>query len=233
VRAWQDYQSTNDTERDRLLELMDGISDSADIKDHFRQEIESLVHPTKSELVQIARRMTFTLHASEIELPQVLTNYILEKREAFENDYGTELLASGHQSPLNVPVIHPSYADNSSSENGYQIINRYFDSLMERRDDVFAFGEDVGKIGDVNQGMAGLQEKYGEHRVFDTGIREWTILGQGAGLAMRGLRAIAEIQYLDYLVYALPFLMDDVATARYRSAGQQQKDPRLDLLRLL
>lgn len=105
--------------------------------------------------------------------------------------------------------------------SGYKILNQYFDKLFASDPRVYAFGEDVGKIGDVNQGFAGLQHKYGEHRIFDTGIREWTIVGQAIGMAMRGLKPIAEIQYIDYLIYALAPLSDDVASMRYRSNGQQ------------
>jgi pyruvate/2-oxoglutarate/acetoin dehydrogenase E1 component len=101
------------------------------------------------------------------------------------------------------------------------VLNKYFDKIFASRNDVYAFGEDVGQIGDVNQGFAGLQAKHGEHRIFDTGIREWTIIGQAIGMAMRGLRPIAEIQYLDYLIYAYSPLSDDLATLRYRSNNIQ------------
>ncbi len=104
---------------------------------------------------------------------------------------------------------------------GYEILNHFFDEKLSKLPNFYAFGEDVGHIGDVNQGFAGLQEKHGEARVFDTGIREWSILGQGLGMSMRGLRPIAEIQYLDYLVYALPILTDDIATVNYRTNGIQ------------
>jgi pyruvate/2-oxoglutarate/acetoin dehydrogenase E1 component len=105
--------------------------------------------------------------------------------------------------------------------NGYEVLNSYFDNLFAHNPKVVAFGEDLGKIGDVNQGFAGLQAKHGEQRIFDTGIREATIMGQGIGLALRGLRPIAEIQYLDYLVYGLQPLTDDVASLQYRTVGQQ------------
>jgi pyruvate/2-oxoglutarate/acetoin dehydrogenase E1 component len=104
---------------------------------------------------------------------------------------------------------------------GYQVLNRYFDQLLARDSRVVAFGEDVGQIGDVNQGFAGLQDKYGKQRVWDTGIREWTIMGQAIGLALRGLRPIAEIQYLDYLIYGITALSDDLASLRYRTNGMQ------------
>ena len=114
------------------------------------------------------------------------------------------------------------YSDSSSQLSGYQVLNQYFDQLIEKNKTVYAFGEDVGQIGDVNQGFSGLQQKYGVQRIFDTGIREWSIIGQAIGMSMRGLKPIAEIQYLDYIVYAMSALMDDLATVRYRSAGMQK-----------
>jgi pyruvate/2-oxoglutarate/acetoin dehydrogenase E1 component len=125
------------------------------------------------------------------------------------------------KSPLKVPAVKVQYDSDSPMLNGYEVLNKYFDQLFASNPKVLAFGEDVGHIGDVNQAFAGLQAKYGEDRIFDTGIRELTIMGQGAGLAMRGLRPIAEIQYLDYVVYGLQELCDDVATLHYRTKGQQ------------
>jgi len=122
---------------------------------------------------------------------------------------------------LQVEEIKPLYTDGSSLLNGFEIINAAFDAILQRDPRVIAFGEDVGKLGDVNQGFKGLQEKYGEWRVTDTGIREATILGQAIGMAMRGLRPICEIQYLDYLLYALQVMSDDLATLHWRSAGGQ------------
>jgi pyruvate/2-oxoglutarate/acetoin dehydrogenase E1 component len=117
--------------------------------------------------------------------------------------------------------VEPEYLPDSPSVNGYEVLNKYFDALFSSNPLAFAFGEDVGKIGDVNQGFAGLQDKYGDNRIFDTGIRELTIIGQGIGMAMRGLRPIAEIQYVDYLLYGLQPLSDDLATLQFRTAGHQ------------
>jgi pyruvate/2-oxoglutarate/acetoin dehydrogenase E1 component len=122
---------------------------------------------------------------------------------------------------MNVQEIAPVYKSDSPMFDGREIINIFFDNLFEKNPEVFALGEDVGKIGDVNQGFAGLQEKHGEIRVTDTGIRETTIIGQGIGAAMRGLRPIVEIQYFDYIYYALATLTDDLASLRYRTVGQQ------------
>ena len=221
LEAWNKYQSPNDQVRTQLLSIVSDIDNSTITIDCIHL-INSLVYPTRSELLQVGRKLSFDLHASEKLIPEKLQELISKIHSDLQGSYGSYLHVGGAQSPLQVPIVHPIYSDKSQTINGYQVINSYFDNMLETRRDLFVFGEDVGKIGDVNQGLAGLQEKYGEHRVFDTGIREWTILGQGAGLAMRGLRPIAEIQYLDYLVYALPFLTDDVATLRYRSAGQQQ-----------
>ncbi len=115
----------------------------------------------------------------------------------------------------------PEYSKDDEKINGFEILNRYFDQLFQENNKLVAFGEDLGHIGDVNQGFSGLQEKYGEGRIFDTGIRELSIMGLGIGLALRGLRPIAEIQYLDYLLYGLQPLSDDACTTHYRTAGQQ------------
>jgi pyruvate/2-oxoglutarate/acetoin dehydrogenase E1 component len=132
------------------------------------------------------------------------------------------LIAHGDDALDKVPPVAPIYADDAPSLNGFEIVNRNFDAILARFPEVVAMGEDVGKLGDVNQGFSGLQEKYGELRVSDTGIREATILGQAIGMAMRGLRPIAEIQYLDYLLYALQLMSDDLATVRWRTGGGQK-----------
>jgi pyruvate/2-oxoglutarate/acetoin dehydrogenase E1 component/TPP-dependent pyruvate/acetoin dehydrogenase alpha subunit len=135
--------------------------------------------------------------------------------------YNTHLYNEGPKSALKVEEVKAIFADDAPQMNGFEVLNKYFDELFTANSKVLAFGEDLGFIGDVNQGFSGLQQKHGDQRIFDTGIRELTIIGQGIGLAMRGLRPIAEIQYLDYLLYGLQPLSDDVATLHYRSAGTQ------------
>lgn len=135
--------------------------------------------------------------------------------------YNSHLYASGANSALEVEEVKPVYSSDSPNLNGYEVLNRFFDKTLENNSKVFAFGEDVGQIGDVNQGFMDLQKKHGSHRVFDTGIRELTIIGQATGMALRGLRPIAEIQYLDYILFALEQLSDDAATMQYRTKGQQ------------
>ncbi len=150
-----------------------------------------------------------------------LNNYYTQLKEKNSKLYNSFLYNEGPKSALNVTVIKPYYSEDASIVNGYEVLNKYFDALFASNDKVTAFGEDVGYIGDVNQGFSGLQAKYGAQRIFDTGIRELSIMGQGIGLALRGLRPIAEIQYIDYLLYGLQPLSDDLATTHFRTAGQQ------------
>jgi pyruvate/2-oxoglutarate/acetoin dehydrogenase E1 component/TPP-dependent pyruvate/acetoin dehydrogenase alpha subunit len=147
--------------------------------------------------------------------------YYTELKTVCAGIYNSYLYNDGPKSALKVPVINPYYEDDTAIVNGYEVLNRYFDELFATNNKVIAFGEDLGHIGDVNQGFSGLQEKHGVDRIFDTGIRELTIMGQGIGLSLRGLRPIAEIQYLDYLLYGLQPLSDDVCTTHFRTAGQQ------------
>ena len=148
-------------------------------------------------------------------------NYLDQLRTENYSRYNTHLLDEGPHSPLHLHEVFPVYSEESPLINGYEVLNRYFDALFAHDPRVFAFGEDLGRIGDVNQGFAGLQAKHGPTRISDTGIREMSIIGQGIGMAMRGLRPIAEIQYLDYLIYGLVPLSDDVASMRFRTCGRQ------------
>ncbi|OSZ80595.1 transketolase [Chitinophagaceae bacterium IBVUCB2] len=148
-------------------------------------------------------------------------DYYSELQAENKKLYNTHLYNDGPKSALKVTELKPAFAAEAPMLNGFEVLNKYFDELFTANPKVVAFGEDLGYIGDVNQGFSGLQQKHGNDRIFDTGIRELTIMGQGIGLAMRGLRPIAEIQYLDYLLYGLQPLSDDVSTLHYRTAGQQ------------
>lgn len=152
---------------------------------------------------------------------QPLQDYYNELLALNKSLYNTYLLNENAKSALRVKEVKAGFDDHSQVLNGYEVLNKYFDALFANNPKVLAFGEDLGNIGDVNQGFAGLQAKYGEKRIFDTGIRELTIIGQGIGMAMRGLRPIAEIQYLDYVLYGLQPLSDDLASMHYRTAGKQ------------
>lgn len=148
-------------------------------------------------------------------------NYYADLLEENRKFYNTHLYNEGAKSALRVEEVKPFFGSEAPVLNGFEVLNKFFDKLFSANAKVLAFGEDLGYIGDVNQGFSGLQQKHGNQRIFDTGIRELTIMGQGMGLAMRGLRPIAEIQYLDYLLYGLQPLSDDVATLHYRTAGIQ------------
>lgn len=150
-----------------------------------------------------------------------LRNYFDSLKDENAKLFNSFLYNEGPKSALSIGPVAPQYAEESKSLNGYEVLNQYFDALFTNNNKVVAFGEDVGHIGDVNQGFSGLQEKHGTDRIFDTGIRELSIMGQGIGLALRGLRPIAEIQYLDYLLYGLQPLSDDAATTHFRTFGRQ------------
>ncbi len=185
------------------------------------EALKKLVNPVRAEIVALVRRMLFASrgHASPTRLR--LSRFLEEVNATMQQRYHTHLYSETSQAALQVTANPPKYSSSSPTVNGYEVLNAFFDQAMQRHPNLFAFGEDVGKIGDVNQGFANLQEKHGADRIFDTGIREWTIMGYALGMAMRGLRPIAEIQYLDYLIYGLSPLSDDLATLRYRSNSIQ------------
>ncbi len=189
---------------------------------NVKKELNSLISPLFNELVKNARQARFALAGEANSGKKQLIDWINEQEKIAYSRYHTHLHSQTKYSALKVPVVPAKFSENSPVLNGYQILNACFDKLLNKHPNFFAFGEDVGKIGDVNQGFAGMQEKHGEKRVFDTGIREWTIVGQAIGMSMRGLRPLAEIQYLDYLIYGLEPLTDDLATLLYRSNGIQR-----------
>lgn len=188
---------------------------------HAAKSISTLLNPTLREVVEIIIHLLRELKDENTAPQQQLEQWLKTIRQDNKNTYHTHLYSETPAAALRVTEQPAIYDDHAPVKNGYEILNTLFDHKLATMPNFLAFGEDVGHIGDVNQGFAGLQAKYGEHRVFDTGIREWSIIGQGLGMAMRGLRPITEIQYLDYLAYALPILTDDLATLRYRSAGIQ------------
>lgn len=189
---------------------------------HLEEELGKIAHPTFGEIVQNARRLAIQLKRFSNYTSTALQNLLAEAKTIADKRYHTHLYSETKYNALEVPVVPAQFDADAPQLNGFQILNKYFDELLENNPYVVAFGEDVGQIGDVNQGFAGLQQKHGEDRIFDTGIREWTIMGQAIGASMRGLRPIAEIQYLDYLAYAFSALSDDLATLRYRSNGIQK-----------
>ncbi len=185
------------------------------------KELTSKRDPIRKDVMQAVRKV-LNLCPAESEVTRSVRNFYNYIKTDNEEKYSSHVYSGSRHSAMKVPVVPATYDDAAPAINGYEILNKFFDHTFATNPAVFAFGEDVGKIGDVNQGFAGLQEKYGKLRISDTGIREASIIGQGIGMAMRGLRPIAEIQYLDYLLYALQPLSDDVATMQYRTRGGQK-----------
>ncbi len=219
--AWKKYSDPVEDQRRELVSII-GQIDKNEESEKVIKELNNLINPSLSEIYQMGRRFSYASGAGTDPGREALKTCLSEISQLGQKRYYTNLYSHSKYSALNIPIIAPTYAEDAPELNGYQIINKYFDFVLDKYPNVVAFGEDVGKIGDVNQGFAGLQEKYGIERVFDTGIREWSIMGQAIGLAMRGFRPIVEIQYLDYLIYGLQPLCDDLATLRYRSNGLQQ-----------
>ena len=189
---------------------------------HLEKDLDTAVNLTFSEVVSNSRKLAIQLKRLSNEPNGKLEEFIHQRMQLGAQKYHTHLYSDTKYAAVNIPVEPVKYGLEPEIVNGYQVLNKYFDQLLEYKPNIIAFGEDVGQIGDVNQGFAGLQLKHGTERVFDTGIREWTIMGQAMGASMRGLRPIAEIQYLDYLAYAFSVLTDDLATLRYRSNGIQR-----------
>ncbi len=220
AEAWKKSRNPLQNRIEALEDLMENAR--ADHPDYT--ELETLFNTykrepdvTRKEILILAKRAAYLLPDENDDFLEI----IAEVSEEIKQYYGTHLFAEGPTSALNVPVIHPEFQEEAPDINGYEIMNRYFDIIFKKHPNVLAFGEDVGFIGDVNQGLSGLQEKYGSDRIYDSGIREWSIVGQAIGMALRGLRPIAEIQYLDYIYYGLTPLTDDLATLRYRSNNIQ------------
>lgn len=223
-KAWEAFISPVRAKKSQLLELFSQLSEdmkSDEALSHIANELQSPLDIQFTELLAVATSLKNVLVSSFNVAHEALDTLIHEWTRKGQQEFNTHLYAEGAGSCLRVPVHAASFSASSEVLNGYQVLNKYFDQLLEKDSRVVAFGEDVGYIGDVNQGFAGLQAKYGKDRVFDTGIREWTIMGQAIGLALRGLRPIAEIQYLDYLIYGISALSDDLASLRYRTNGIQ------------
>lgn len=183
------------------------------------QALKAIKEPIRKDVMQTIHRV-LKLSSGNSDAVRTLRSHYEQLKTENQEKYNSLLHSGSAYSAMKVAEVAPVYG--GETLNGYEILNRYFDMTFAKNPAVLAFGEDLGKIGDVNQGFAGLQEKYGDKRIFDTGIREATIIGQGLGMAMRGLRPIAEMQYLDYLLYGLQPLSDDVATMQYRTKGGQK-----------
>jgi pyruvate/2-oxoglutarate/acetoin dehydrogenase E1 component/TPP-dependent pyruvate/acetoin dehydrogenase alpha subunit len=217
--AWDKYMNPIKELVNETVTLLQNVSspNKAEI-DSLVKELSSFREPLRRDVIKtLVTAMNISSPDDMKEVKDFYDKLMEENKEIFDS----HLYNEGAKSALKVQPVPIEYNHDSEMVNGFEILNKYFDHLFEHNKKVIAFGEDLGHIGDVNQGFSGLQEKYGEQRIFDTGIRELTIMGQGIGLALRGLRPIAEIQYLDYLLFGLEPLSDDVCTTHFRTKGQQ------------
>jgi pyruvate/2-oxoglutarate/acetoin dehydrogenase E1 component/TPP-dependent pyruvate/acetoin dehydrogenase alpha subunit len=222
--AWEAYQSPIDQEAEALAATIDGaLADAGEARGRLEAERDDLRRrkaPLRRDLAVAAHRALVAARGTPAAEP--LLRWRREQEERMAERYHTHLLSESAEAATRVPALPPEYTADSPEVDGYKVLNACFDAALKRDPRVIAFGEDVGRLGDVNQGFVDLQARYGPLRVADTGIREATIMGQAIGMALRGLRPIAEIQYLDYLLYGLQILSDDLATLRYRTAGGQK-----------
>ena len=224
-RAWEAYSAPIRKEMEEVAALIDAIaSGSAHVSElnAIKRDLFNNTLPLRRDIFVAVRKTLVLTRDEPLPARQKLVEWKNRQLLVNEERYSSHLYCETDGSALNVPEIKPVYSENSPVVNGFEVLNACFDAALARDPRIVAFGEDVGRLGDVNQGFRGLQQKYGELRVTDTGIRENTIVGQAIGLAMRGLRPIAEIQYLDYLLYALQIMSDDLATVHWRTKGGQK-----------
>lgn len=217
-KAWEKYISPIQEQKDKTITL---VNATGAVDPEIKEIINELNLNREPMRRDVLKALSKSLDIIGENTGASIRNYYEELKVLNAGLYNTCLYNEGPKSALNVSEIKAYYEPDSKTVNGYEVLNKYFDELFETNKKVVAFGEDLGFIGDVNQGFSGLQLKYGEGRIFDTAIRELTIMGQGIGMALRGLRPIAEIQYLDYLLYGLQPLSDDLSTTHFRTVGQQ------------
>lgn len=220
--AWDAYLSPITDERNQVIDMFDEIASSSKHASELKmlkERLSSLPSYTRRDVHTFAHEALRILHDESHPSKQILSAWKFGQEKINEDRYGSHLYSG---TALKVDEVKPIYSENSPTMFGFEVVNAAFDLALAREPRLIAFGEDVGKLGDVNQGFKGMQEKYGELRVTDTGIRETTILGQAIGMALRGLRPIAEIQYLDYVLYAIQTMSDDLASLHWRTAGGQK-----------
>jgi pyruvate/2-oxoglutarate/acetoin dehydrogenase E1 component len=219
ANAWEKFIGPIKKQAQQAVQIINGLQVLNSQVQQIVTELSSNKEPLRRDVLKALAKVTEA--AAGVKGVEKVKEYAAQLKNEAAGLFNTYLYNEGPKSALRVSTVPITYAPDAPTVNAYEVLNKYFDALFASNPKVYAFGEDVGYIGDVNQGFAGLQEKYGADRISDTGIRELTIVGQAVGMAVRGLRPIAEIQYLDYLLYGLQPLSDDVATTHYRTNGQQ------------
>ncbi len=224
-KAWDDFIrpiKIQVTELNALLDELATNSKQAVFINKLKSDFQAGIDPTRRDILSTARRALRIVRTESNLAKTKLTQWVEGYKQTNRRAYSSHLHSESNESAMKLSAVAIQYDNNAATVDGREVLNANFDAMLRKDPRILAFGEDVGKIGGVNQAFVGLQEKYGELRVSDTGIREATIIGQGIGLALRGLRPIAEIQYLDYLLYALQIISDDLATLQYRTMGGQK-----------
>jgi len=219
ANAWEKFIGPIKKQVEEAVQISNGLQVVNPAVQQIIAELSSNKEPLRRDILKALAKISDA--AVGVKGVEKVKEYAAQLKNEAAGLFNTYLYNEGPKSALRVAAVQATYAADAPTVNAYEVLNKYFDALFSSNSKVYAFGEDVGFIGDVNQGFAGLQEKHGADRISDTGIRELTIIGQAIGMAIRGLRPIAEIQYLDYLLYGLQPLSDDVATTHYRTNGQQ------------
>ncbi len=223
--AWTAFLAPIKEQRNKLVQILDTVASKSNNKafiTKLNNDLKGVVDPLRKDIASTARKAVVYLRDENFEEKGLLQNFIKTYIETEQLKFSSHLSSETAQKATLIKEILPTYDDEAEDVDARLVLRENFDKIFEQNNDVFIFGEDSGSIGDVNQGLVGLQEKYGDLRVSDTGIREATIIGQGIGMAMRGLRPIAEIQYLDYILYGLQIMSDDLASLYYRTLGKQK-----------
>ena len=223
--AWTRFTDSMKQDQADLVSVLKAVAAESSQSVFIQKDIEALEkekEPIRRDLLTMARKVLRQIREEQISSKKTIGNWIQSMISGNFDRYSSHLHSQSAHSAMLVPTVAPSYANEVQMEDGRIILRENYRTILENRPEVLVFGEDAGKIGGVNQSLEGLQEQFGEIRVSDTGIRECTIIGQGIGMAMRGLRPIAEIQYLDYLLYAIQIMSDDLATVQYRTKGGQK-----------
>ena len=221
-KAWENYRNSIEILKNEVLPLVENLKSQNSEVEAELQKFGSLISYAKKDVFSLMRKVLLLTRTHQSTERQWLASKYQQLLAQEKDNYSSHLYSESEWKSTNVKEVKPIYSENSEMVDGRVVVRNNFDKIFEKYPETLVFGEDAGNIGDVNQGLEGLQEKYGKVRVADTGIREATILGQGIGMAMRGLRPIAEIQYLDYILYCLQGISDDLATLHYRTKGGQK-----------
>lgn len=221
-KAWDNYRNSIEVIKNEVLPLVENLKSQNSEVEAELQKFGSLISYAKKDVFSLMRKVLLLTRTHQSTERQWLASKYQQLLAQEKDNYSSHLYSESEWKSTNVKEVKPVYSENSEMVDGRVVVRNNFDKIFEKYPETLVFGEDAGNIGDVNQGLEGLQEKYGKVRVADTGIREATILGQGIGMAMRGLRPIAEIQYLDYILYCLQGISDDLATLHYRTKGGQK-----------